>query len=155
MTGREVETTRRRRQTETPGKRMVVEMAGLCLGRSQARSTSSIRVLSSTRREATGPEKLLLPVTSRAVALKAASRAGREPGVTEIWTHPWGGAIDVLTCVLQKGNEGKGRKDAARLTTGQGLWRLTLAKVRVSTGPRHQEFAWYSGGAPGGRKPLL
>lgn len=108
-------------------------MAGLFLGRSQARSASSIRVLSSTRREAAGPEKLLLLVTSSAVALKA----GREPGVTVIWTHPWGGATDVLTCVLQRGNEGKGRKDAARQTTGQGLWRLTLAKGKVSTGPRH------------------
>lgn len=116
---------------------MVVEMAGLFLGGSQARSASSIRVLSSTRREAAGPEKLLLLVTSSAVALKAASRPGREPGVTVIWTYPWGGAIDVLTCVLQRGNEEKGRKDAARQTTGQGLWRLTLAKGKVSTGPRH------------------
>ena len=39
------------------------------------------------------PEKLLLQVTPSAVALKTMFCAGKEPGVTVIWKHPWVGPV--------------------------------------------------------------
>lgn len=96
---------------------------------------SSIRVLHPVRQGSKAashrPGKLLLQVTPSAVALKTLSCAGTEPGVTVIWTHPWGGASDVRSTLYFKEEMRGGKEGCSQANIRAGTVEAHVAEGQI------------------------